>query len=58
LLWDTNAVLDGFLLLNYNATTRAAVFFIALGFGFAQMTSNIFANLISAGNDTSALFTR
>ncbi|KAF4634403.1 hypothetical protein G7Y89_g3709 [Cudoniella acicularis] len=58
LLWDPNSILDGFFLLDYNPKTRAAVFFIALGFGFAQITSNVLANLISTRNDTSALFPR
>lgn len=57
-VWDPNAILDGFLTNNYNAHTRAGVFFIALGFSFAQVTTMIFANLIAAGNDTSAMFPR
>lgn len=58
LMWDPTAILDGLLVLNYNAPTRAAVFFIGLGFGFAQVTSNVLANLISGGNDTAAFFPR
>jgi NCS1 family nucleobase:cation symporter-1 len=56
--WDPMAILDGFLLNDYNSSTRAGVFFIALGFSFAQVTSMIFANLIAAGNDTSAMWPR
>ncbi|KAH8675947.1 permease for cytosine/purines, uracil, thiamine, allantoin-domain-containing protein [Xylariales sp. PMI_506] len=37
---------------------RAAVFFIAAGFSFAQVTTQIFPNLIAAGNDTAALLPR
>lgn len=57
-VWDPTAILDGFLSLNYNSSTRAGVFFIALGFGFAQVTSNVLENLVSGGNDTAALFPR
>lgn len=56
--WDPNSVLDAFLTTDYSSGRRAAVFFIAAGFSFAQVTTQIFANLIAAGNDTSALLPR
>jgi nucleobase:cation symporter-1, NCS1 family len=55
LFWDPNGLLDEFLIQDYSSRRRAGVFFIALGFSFAQVTTQIFANLIAAGNDTSAL---
>ncbi|CAK7227148.1 hypothetical protein SBRCBS47491_006471 [Sporothrix bragantina] len=54
-IWDPTQILDGFLAQSYDSKTRAGVFFIALGFSFAQCTTMIFANLIAAGNDTSAM---
>jgi cytosine/uracil/thiamine/allantoin permease len=57
-LWDPIAILDGFLTQKYDAKTRCGVFFLGLGFSFAQVTTMIFANLISAGNDTAALVPR
>jgi nucleobase:cation symporter-1, NCS1 family len=54
--WDPNAILDGFLTQSYDSKTRCGVFFIALGFSFAQVTTMIFANLIAAGNDTAAMW--
>lgn len=57
-MWDPVAILDGFLLMSYDAPTRCGIFFIALGFCFAQVTTMIFANLIAAGNDTAAMFPR
>ncbi|KAF2793927.1 NCS1 nucleoside transporter family [Melanomma pulvis-pyrius CBS 109.77] len=54
--WDPNLILDGFLTQSYDPKTRCGVFFIALGFSFAQVTTMIFANLIAAGNDTSAMW--
>ena len=56
--WDPMMILDGFLTQSYDSATRAGVFFIALGFSYAQCTTMIFANLIAAGNDTSALWPR
>lgn len=56
--WDPNALLDMFLTTDYSPRRRAAVFFLAAGFSFAQVTTQIFANLIAAGNDTAALFPR
>lgn len=44
--------------INHDAKSRAGVFFIAPGFGFAQVTSNVLANMISAGNDSAAMFPR
>ncbi|KAF2493422.1 hypothetical protein BU16DRAFT_551281 [Lophium mytilinum] len=58
ILWDPNAILDGFLTMEYDSKTRTGVFFIALGFTFAQVTTMIFANLIAAGNDTAAMWPR
>lgn len=57
-IWDPNTILDSFLTTDYSPRRRAGVFFIALGFSFAQITTQIFANLIAAGNDTAALFPR
>ena len=57
-MWDPNSILDGFLTASYDSKTRCGVFFIALGFSFAQTTTMIFANLIAAGNDTAALLPR
>lgn len=57
-LWDPIAILDGFLTQTYDSKTRCGVFFLGLGFSFAQVTTMIFANLISAGNDTAALVPR
>ncbi|KAH6675872.1 permease for cytosine/purines, uracil, thiamine, allantoin-domain-containing protein [Halenospora varia] len=57
-LWDPIAILDGFLTQSYDSKTRCGVFFLGLGFSFAQVTTMIFANLISAGNDTAALVPR
>ncbi|KAH8745432.1 permease for cytosine/purines, uracil, thiamine, allantoin-domain-containing protein [Hyaloscypha finlandica] len=57
-LWDPIAILDGFLTQTYDSKTRCGVFFLGLGFSFAQVTAMIFANLISAGNDTAALVPR
>lgn len=56
--WDPNGILDSFLTTDYSPRRRAGVFFIALGFSFAQVTTQIFANLIAAGNDTAALLPR
>lgn len=56
--WDPNGILDAFLLTDYSPRRRAGVFFIAPGFSFAQVTTQIFANLIAAGNDTAALLPR
>lgn len=56
--WDPNLILDGFLNQSYDPKTRCGVFFIALGFSFAQVTTMIFANLIAAGNDTAAMWPR
>ncbi|CAM1501695.1 Fc.00g036790.m01.CDS01 [Cosmosporella sp. VM-42] len=56
--WDPNGILDSFLTTDYSPSRRAGVFFIALGFSFAQVTTQIFANLIAAGNDTAALLPR
>jgi nucleobase:cation symporter-1, NCS1 family len=56
--WDPNSILDQFLTTDYSAGRRAGVFFIAAGFSFAQVTTQIFANLIAAGNDTAALLPR
>lgn len=58
IIWDPNRLLDRFLIVDYSAKTRTAVFFIAAGFSFAQVTTQIFANLIAAGNDTAALLPR
>ncbi|TVY41662.1 putative permease [Lachnellula subtilissima] len=58
ILWDPIAILDGFLTQDYDSKTRCGVFFLGLGFSFAQVTTMIFANLISAGNDTAALVPR
>ena len=58
ILWDPIAILDGFLTHSYDSKTRCGVFFLGLGFSFAQVTTMIFANLISAGNDTAALVPR
>ena len=58
IIWDPNRLLDRFLIEDYSAKTRAAVFFLAAGFSFAQVTTQIFANLIAAGNDTAALLPR
>lgn len=57
-MWDPNALLDKFLTTDYSPGRRAAVFFIGAGFSFAQVTTQIFANLIAAGNDTAALLPR
>ncbi|CZR68190.1 related to uracil permease [Phialocephala subalpina] len=57
-LCDPIAILDGFLTQNYDAKTRCGVSFLGLGFSFAQVTTMIIANLISAGNDTAALVPR
>jgi NCS1 family nucleobase:cation symporter-1 len=57
-LWDPIAILDGFLTQTYDSKTRCGVFFLGLGFSFSQVTTMIFANLISAGNDTAALVPR
>lgn len=54
--WDPNSILDGFLTQSYDSKTRCGVFFIALGFSFAQVTTMIFANLIAAGNDSAAMW--
>ncbi|KAF8851244.1 hypothetical protein BDZ45DRAFT_730997 [Acephala macrosclerotiorum] len=56
-LWDSIAILDGFLTQSYDSKPRCGVFF-GLGFSFAQVTTMIFANLISAGNDTTILVPR
>jgi cytosine/uracil/thiamine/allantoin permease len=56
--WDPTATLDGFLTVSHDAQTRAGVFSITLGFSFAQVTTMIFANLISAGNHTAAMVPR
>ncbi|KAF7554427.1 hypothetical protein G7Z17_g2889 [Cylindrodendrum hubeiense] len=56
--WDPNGILDAFLTTDYSPRRRAGVFFIGLGFSFAQVTTQIFANLIAAGNDTAALLPR
>jgi nucleobase:cation symporter-1, NCS1 family len=57
-VWDPLAILDGFLIRDYSSSTRAGVFFIAAGFGFAQVTANLFETLIAGGNDTAALIPR
>lgn len=56
--WDPNTILDNFLVADYSSRRRAGVFFIAAGFSFAGVTSQVFANLITAGNDTAALLPR
>lgn len=58
IVWDPASILDGFLTQSYDSKTRCGVFFIALGFCYAQVTTMIFANLIAAGNDTAALCPR
>lgn len=58
LVWDPITILDRYLTLDYTASRRAGVFFIALGLGFSQAMSNVLENLVAAGNDTAALFPR
>ncbi|KZT30170.1 NCS1 nucleoside transporter [Neolentinus lepideus HHB14362 ss-1] len=58
LIWNPITLLDAMLTRDYSPRTRAAAFFLALGFMYSSIFSSIFENSIPAGNDLAALWPR
>jgi len=58
LIWNPTTLIDAMLTRDYSPRTRAATFFLALGFTYSSIFSSIFENSIPAGNDLAALWPR